>query len=80
MEGRSYRLTRPERKALWEHWKAGHSIPEIARTLQRNASSIRETVVRRGGIAPVSCFRSERVLSLAERERISRGLAAGESC
>jgi IS30 family transposase len=79
MDSRRYRLTRPEKKALWEHWKSGQSIPEIARSLQRHASSIRETVASYGGIAPAPRQRSERVLSLADREQISRGLAAGES-
>ena len=79
MDSRSYRLTAPERKALWEHWKAGQSVPEIARSLQRHASSIRDTVARHGGVAPAPHRRAERALSLSEREQISRGLAAGQS-
>lgn len=79
MGSRGYRLTTPERKALWEHWKAGQSIPEIGRSLQRNASSVRELVHRHGGIAPAARRRSIRTLSLVEREQISRGLAAGLS-
>ena len=79
MDSRSYRLTAPERKALWECWKAGQSVPEIARSLRRHASSIRDAVARRGGVAPAPHRRAERALSLCEREQISRGLAVGQS-
>jgi IS30 family transposase len=72
-------MTRAEGQALWKHWKAGFSIPEIAQSLQRHASSIRETVYRHGGVAPPPRSRSGLVLSLAEREQVSRGLVAGHS-
>jgi DNA-binding NarL/FixJ family response regulator len=36
-----------------------------------------EPTVRHGGIAPASRHHSRRVLTLAEREDISRGLASG---
>ena len=49
----------------------------IGRALGKNHRVIRILWVRHGGIAPAARRRSQRVLTLAEREDISRGMASG---
>jgi transposase, IS30 family len=68
-----------ERRELWRRWKAGAPLVEISRELGRAVPSVFGVVRSLGGIAPVERRRGERALKLAEREEISRGLAAGVS-
>ena len=67
-----------ERVEMWRRYKAGESLGSIGRALGRWSGSIYSQVKPFGGIAPQR-QRSARVLSLAEREEISRGLAADAS-
>ena len=70
----------PERKAeLWDRWKNGQSLSEIGNALGKHAASIFGVVARSGGIAPATRQRSRLALTMAEREEISRGIAAGTS-
>jgi IS30 family transposase len=64
---------------MWERWKAGEPVVEIARALSRWPMSVYEQLRRHGGIAPLIRQRADRALSLEEREEISRAVAAGES-
>jgi IS30 family transposase len=73
------RLSTEERVELWRRWKAGQSWQEIGEALGRRASSVQWVVESRGGFAPAMRTRSVRVLSLSEREEISRGLEARQS-
>lgn len=66
-----------ERRELWDRWKQGQGLVEIARALSRPTPSVQNIVTRSGGIAPPIRQRSARVLQLHEREEISRGLAGG---
>src|SRR4051812_50002433 len=59
--------------------RAGHSMKPTARALGLPTSTVRSYLVRCGGIRPALRKRSPGRLSLAEREEISRGLAAGLS-
>jgi len=69
-----------EQKALmWDRWQAGDSLREIARLFDRRHSSIRGIFERYGGLRPRTRRRSTRSLTLAEREEISRGIAARRS-
>ena len=70
-----------ERRGLWERWKRGESISEIGRALDRAPGTISCTIRAYGGVPPRERRRSQSRLSLtlAEREEISRGVAAGES-
>jgi IS30 family transposase len=68
-----------ERRELWERWKRGESVRDIARAFDRTPGTIHHVLRARGGIAPPQRRRSRLALTLAEREEISRGLAAGES-
>ena len=68
-----------EMNAIWQRWKEGQSLAEIGEALGKRASSIYLAVRRRGGIAPAVRRRALRHLQPAEREDISRGIAAGLS-
>src|ERR1700692_2053959 len=69
-----------ERVEMWRRYKAGESLTSIGLALGRDNGCIFAQLVPFGGIAPrCQRSRSARVLSLAEREEISRGLAAGAS-
>jgi IS30 family transposase len=68
-----------EMNAIWQRWKEGQSLAEIGEELGKRASSIYLAVKRRGGIAPAVRRRALRHLQPAEREDISRGIAAGLS-
>lgn len=52
---------------------------EIGKELGRSAPAVAYVIMRHGGIPPVARRRAPRVLSLSEREEISRGLISGES-
>lgn len=70
----------PQEKAeLWKRWKQGESLSDIARALSKGGGSIFGVLRLRGGIAPVPCKRSRLALTRADREEISRGIAAGQS-
>jgi len=75
--GRRRLITAAEGIEPWRMYKAGESIQGISRGLSRNSSSINRVLQSTGGIGPAERVRSRSVLSLAEREEISRGIAAG---
>lgn len=72
-------LSRDEKQDLWQRWKAGHNMSQIGRQLGRPPWSIQSVVNRHGGVMPLPRSRAARTLGLAEREEISRGLAAQHS-
>ncbi|MFQ5546467.1 MAG: IS30 family transposase [Acidiferrobacterales bacterium] len=69
-----------EQKALmWDRWQKGESLNSIARLFNRHHPSIQRILAETGGIRPAPRRRSGLALTLAEREEISRGAAAGRS-
>ncbi|MBB6662253.1 IS30 family transposase [Proteus mirabilis] len=69
----------PEQKAIiWDRYKQGDSLHEIARMFDRYHSFIMPTIYQTGGFRPPVRKRHRLSLSLDEREEISRGLA--EKC
>src|SRR6266446_7682959 len=74
---RRWKLSSAQRTDLWSRWKAGQSLNEIGRALGKDHVVIQFLLARRGGIAPAVRRRSRQVLTLAEREDISRGIASG---
>jgi IS30 family transposase len=68
-----------ERSTVWQAWKSGLTLSQIARQLNRRASTVLGVLRRDGGFAPRTRSRASRVLQVAEREEISRGLSAGLS-
>ncbi len=64
---------------VWDYWKAGFSFSDIARAVRKAPGCVHRLIGYYGGIRPVSRKRSKKVLSLEEREEISRGIATGSS-
>ena len=79
MASRRRKYSAQERRELWERWKRGESVSAIGRALERAPATIHWTIRQHGGIAPRERRRSRFALPLAEREEISRGVAAGDS-
>ena len=81
MEGNARTWFTPKQKAeLWERWKSGQCVADIARALERrNKSGVYRVLALNGGIAPAARRRAPVALRLEEREEISRGIAAGRS-
>ncbi|HBO3166665.1 TPA: IS30 family transposase [Pseudomonas aeruginosa] len=71
--------TESQRALMWDRWKAGDSLQQIAQLFDRNYSSIQRILAETGGIRPAARRRSRLSLTLVEREEISRALAAGQS-
>lgn len=70
-------LSASQKAELWQRWKAGQSLSDIGRALGKHAGSVHGVVSSNGGIVPADRRRSRLALTLAEREEISRGIAAG---
>lgn len=68
-----------QRAEIWDRWQCGESMSSIGRRFDRESSSIFSVLSPTGGIRPAQRKRSSRVLSLGEREEISRGLSARRS-
>src|SRR6266850_970619 len=75
--GRLRMFTTAQCAELWRRYKAGESVDGIGRALGSVGSTVRRELQYTGGIAPAKRRRSARVLSLIEREEVSRGIAAG---
>jgi len=73
------KYTAAQKAEMWERWQKGESLNSIARLFDRSHSSIQGILAASGGIRPRECRRSRRVLTLSEREHISRGIVAGDS-
>ena len=65
-----------EQTDIWAKWREGQSLSEIGRCIGKHAGSIFHLIAFYGGISPLPRCRSKRVLTLEEREEISRGLAS----
>lgn len=72
-------LSSSERSDMWSRWKTGFHVRQIARAFGRDHGSIRNLLLQQGGIAPAARARAVIALTLAEREDVSRGIAADES-
>jgi IS30 family transposase len=77
--GRPGGLSAAGKKELWERWRAGESISDIARALKKPPGSIHGMLEATGGFSPPQRRRRRGALTPDEREEISRGLATGES-
>ena len=69
-------LTVAQEADLWRRYKANESLINTARLLRQPYSTLYTRIVVRGGCTPIARRRHKRVLSLAEREEISRGLSS----
>jgi transposase, IS30 family len=64
---------------VWRLFREGLSQREIARKLRVSNARVSRVIRSAGGFAPQPWERSSRALTPAERETISRGIAAGDS-
>jgi hypothetical protein len=79
---RKYRrvgFTAAQSVELWKRWRTGEGLKSIGRAFGKPSSCIFAHIRPSGGITPPVRRRSRLALTLAEREEISRGLAAGRS-
>jgi DNA-binding CsgD family transcriptional regulator len=77
---RSWGLSSAEQDEVWARWRRGESLRLIARRLGKRGPSVRAFVLQTGGVQQHPPRRAPRSLTMAEREEISRGVAAGEPC
>ena len=75
---RSWGLSAAEQNEVWARWRQGESLRLIARRLGKRGPSVRAFVLQTGGVQRQPPRRRLGCLSVAEREEISRGVAAGE--
>lgn len=73
------KLTPETIDALWLRLREGHGAKPTARQLGLSPSTVRTYLLRCGGVRPDPRCRARCRLTMAEREEISRGLAAGQS-
>ncbi|HHX4055282.1 MAG: IS30 family transposase [Burkholderia contaminans] len=71
--------TDTQKALMWERWRKGESLQQIAQLFDRNHSSVQGILAETGGIQPKQRRRSSLALTLAEREEISRSVVAGDS-
>lgn len=71
--------TESQKALMWDRWRKGDSLQQIAQLFDRNHSSVQGILAQTGGIQPAQQRRSRLALTLAEREEISRSVAVGQS-
>ncbi len=78
--GPAHRLADAERLELQHRVRAGETHLAAAISVGCSAKSVQRLLRRTGGVKPRTKLQSALRLSLPEREEISRGLLAGDSC
>jgi IS30 family transposase len=73
-------LTVAEKAEIWTRRARGEPVWLIARHMGRHRGTVHEQLAASGGMPPYQPRRSQRELTAAEREELSRGLAVGQSC
>jgi DNA-binding CsgD family transcriptional regulator len=71
--------TDAQKALMWERWKEGWTLHQIAQLFNRAHTSVQGILSRTGGIRPAARSRSATTLTLAEREEISRAMVEGQS-
>jgi DNA-binding CsgD family transcriptional regulator len=77
---RSWGLSAAEQDEVWARWRQGESLRLIARRLGKRGPSVRAFVLQTGGVQRHPPRHPSRCLNMTDREEISRGVAAGQSC
>jgi IS30 family transposase len=72
-------MTAQEHTRVWQEWRAGKSVSEIARCVGRWRNAVQQIIEQHGGYAPAIRRRAQNRLTLIQREEISRGLSSGLS-
>jgi IS30 family transposase len=73
------RLSWPDRAALWQRFRAGDRLADIAAALGRHPGTVQTVVQTAGGIAPRPRQRAAQALTADERETIARLLETDTS-
>ena len=71
--------TDAQKALMWERWKEGWTLHQIAQLFNRAHTSVQGILSRTGGIRPPARSRCDTALSLVEREEISRAMVEGQS-
>lgn len=72
-------MSEAQKAELWRRRRHGESINDISRAIGKYRTSVFGILKVRGGFPPPLRRRASSALTLAEREEISRGIAAGHS-
>lgn len=72
-------LTSDQQDEVWDRWGRGEPSRLIARALRCSPAVVRRHLAVHGGVRPAARRRSDRHLSVGEREEISRGIPTGAS-
>src|SRR5258705_7059368 len=80
VSGTGHRLTCAERLKLLCRVRSGETHQSAAAALGCSAKSVQRLLEKTGGLMPRTMPQSALRLSHSEREEISRGLLAGETC
>ena len=70
-----------QKALMWERWRKGDTLHQIARLFNRNHSSVQGILAQTGGIQPAARRRSSFALTLAEpshAQRMNKPAANGE--
>src|SRR6267143_451213 len=78
-QGQRAGFSATQKADIWTRWKEGQSLHMIGRAFGKSHTSIHCLLSHHGGIVQAVRRRSLLVLTAAEREDISRGLASGSS-
>jgi hypothetical protein len=73
-------MTDAQKDEIWRRWRTGGSLSDIGRAVGKFPASIFGLLRLHGGVTPPARHRAVQALTLAEREEISRGLAAALLC
>ncbi|MHA7279852.1 IS30 family transposase [Arthrobacter sp. MDT2-2] len=76
---REHEFSSEQQDQFWKQWRQRDSLRTIARDLGTNQQRVRNFLLRSGGIRCPAPKRSNHHLSTADREEVSRGIAAGHS-
>lgn len=74
-----YGFTLEQQEQIWKWWKQGESFSDIGRLIGKPPGCVHPVIGYYGGICPKPQKRSEKALTLAEREEISRACIAGKT-
>jgi hypothetical protein len=74
-----YNLTDEQVRELWDRYRQGETVAQLARRFGKQDSSMYERIQAAGGIHRTIPTRAGRHLTLEDCEEISRGLEAGHS-
>jgi IS30 family transposase len=69
-----------EQDEIWARWRRGEALRVIARHFGTHMANVRRFLMRTGGRRLPPRRRAAGQLGAAEREEVSRGVAAGKSC